>query len=156
VPDDIERNGALQGSHTGPTEHDHIRLVKRLAKGTKQRAKVLDRQLGQHVRDLYIVDMAYQCMSSQYGQSSHLALSSLVQTTGLSSEGAKGWLFVDTQDDQTLDNHPTTPCFDLVYTKRELFSKEMVHFWCNIMQPCPHQRLLFRSWYTVFSLTLTS
>jgi hypothetical protein len=28
VPDDIERNGAPQDSHTGPTEHDHIRLVK--------------------------------------------------------------------------------------------------------------------------------
>jgi hypothetical protein len=26
VPDDIEQNGAPQGSHTGPTEHNHIRL----------------------------------------------------------------------------------------------------------------------------------
>jgi hypothetical protein len=34
VPDDIERNGAPQGSHTGPTEHNHIRLVKRPAKGS--------------------------------------------------------------------------------------------------------------------------
>ena len=35
VPDDIERNGAPQGSHTGPTEHNHIRLVKQPAKGTQ-------------------------------------------------------------------------------------------------------------------------
>jgi hypothetical protein len=68
VPDDIEQNGALyQGSHMGPTEHNHIRLVKRLAKGTKQQAKVFDRQLDQHVRDSYTVDMAYQHMSSHYG-----------------------------------------------------------------------------------------
>jgi hypothetical protein len=52
VPDDIlEWNGAPQGSHTGPTEHNHIRLVKRPAKGTQLRAKVFDRQLGQCVSD---------------------------------------------------------------------------------------------------------
>jgi hypothetical protein len=46
-----------QGSHTGPTEHNHIRLVKRPAKGTHQRAGVFDRQLGQRVSDTYIVDI---------------------------------------------------------------------------------------------------
>ena len=51
VPDDIERNGAPQGSHSGPTEHNHIRLVKRPAKCTQQHAAVLDRQLGQRVSD---------------------------------------------------------------------------------------------------------
>jgi hypothetical protein len=65
VPDDIERNGAPQDSHTGPTEHNHIRLVKRPAKGTQQRAEVLDRQLGQRVSDAYIIDMAYHaCLQS--------------------------------------------------------------------------------------------
>ena len=129
VPDDIERNGAPQGSHTGPTEHNHIRLVKRPAKGTQQRAEVLDRQLGQRVSDSYIVDMAYQRMTSQYGQTSQEALSSLAhQTTGLSSQGAKGWLFVDTHDDQTLDNSSATPCFDLRYTRKDFFSNEMVQF----------------------------
>ena len=123
VPDDIERNGAPQGSHTGPTEHNHIRLVKRPAKGTQQRAEVLDRQLGQRVSDSYIVDMAYQRMSSQYGPTSHQALSSLVQSTGLSSQGAKGWLYVDTHGDL-----PATPVFDLTYAKKELFSKDMVQF----------------------------
>jgi hypothetical protein len=37
VPDDIERKGAPQGSHTGLTEHNHIQLVKRPAKGTQLR-----------------------------------------------------------------------------------------------------------------------
>jgi hypothetical protein len=36
VPDDIERNGALQGSHTGPTEHNHIQLVEGPAKDLVQ------------------------------------------------------------------------------------------------------------------------
>ena len=73
VPDDIEQNGAPQVSHTGPTEHNHIRLVNRPAKGTQQRAEVLDRQLGQRVSDSYIVENAYQRMSTQHGQTSQEA-----------------------------------------------------------------------------------
>ena len=121
VPDDIERNGAPQGSHTGPTEHNHIRLVKRPAKGTQQRAEVLDRQLGQRVSDAYIVDMAYQRMATHYDKPLHVS-SSLVQTTGLSSQGSKGWLFVDT------NAFPAVPCFDLMYSKADHFSDEMVDF----------------------------
>jgi hypothetical protein len=123
VPDDIERNGAPQGSHTGPTEHNHIRLVKRPAKGTQQRAEVLDRQLGQRVSDAYIVNMAYHRMTTQYDQPSH-ALSSLVQTTGLSSHGSKGWLFIE--------NNPARPCFCPCTlrsnAKEEHFSHDMVKF----------------------------
>jgi hypothetical protein len=86
VPDDIERYGAPQGSHTGPTEHNHIRLVKRPAQGTQQRAEVFDRQLGQRVSDAYIVDIAYARMPSKYGKTLHKMLSSLGQSTGLSSQ----------------------------------------------------------------------
>jgi hypothetical protein len=93
VPDDIERNGAPQGSHTGPTEHNPIQLVKRPAKGMQQRAEVFDRQLGQRVSDAYIVDMAYQRMTTNYDQPSQ-SLSSLVQTTGLSPQASKGWLYI--------------------------------------------------------------
>ena len=32
VPDDIERNGCPQGSHSGPTEHNHIALIKKTSK----------------------------------------------------------------------------------------------------------------------------
>jgi hypothetical protein len=122
VPDDIERNGAPQGSHTGPTEHNRIRLVKRPAKkGTQQSVpKFLTDNWVQCVSDSYIVDMAYQRMSSKYGKTSQETLSSLGQSTGLSSQGAKGWLFVDTHDDQILDHLPTTPCFDLLYTKNNI------------------------------------
>jgi hypothetical protein len=143
VPDDIERNGAPQGSHTGPTEHNHIRLVKRPAKGTQQRAKVFDRQLGQRVRDAYIVDMAYACMLSKHGKTSHKMLSSLGQSTGLSSQGAKGRLFVDTHGYELSGLIPTTPCFDLFHTKKELFSVEMIQFLVHHYAAGPaYQRIL--------------
>jgi hypothetical protein len=123
VPDDIERNGAPQGSHTGPTEHNHIRLVKRPAKGRQQRAEVFDRQLGQRVSDGYIIDMAYQRMATPYDQPS-LTSSSLVQTTGLSPQASKGWLFIL--------NNPARPCFSIgahwKCAKEEHFSEEMVQF----------------------------
>jgi hypothetical protein len=120
VLDDIEQSGAPQGSHTGPTEHNHI---KRPAKGTQQRAKVFDRQLGQRVSDAYIVDMAYQRMTTNYDQSSQ-SLSSLVQTTGLSPQASKGWLYIE--------NNPSQPCFCPCafrsYAKEEHFSLEMLEF----------------------------
>ncbi len=123
VPDDIERNGAPQGSHTGPTEHNHIRLVKRPAKGTQQRAKVFDRQLGQRVSDAYIANMAYQRMTTNYDQPSQ-SLSSLVQTTGLSPQASKGWLYIE--------NNPAQPCFCPCAfrsnAKEEHFSLEMLEF----------------------------
>ncbi len=93
VPDDIERNGAPQGSHTGPTEHNHIRLVKRPAKGTQQRAEVLDQQLGQRVSDAYIVDMAYQRMTTSYD--SFLPEAEIpVQTTGVSPQATKAYMII--------------------------------------------------------------
>jgi hypothetical protein len=148
VPDDIEGNGASQGSHTGPTEHNHIRLVKQPAKGMQQRAKVLDRQLGQRVSDLYIDNMAHQPMSTKYGTISKETLSSLEQSTKLSSQGAKGWLFVDIHNHKKTFTHPATPCFDLLYTKKELFSSNMVqllvhHYAC--MHAWIHKSFLW-SW----------
>ena len=129
VPDDIERNGAPQGSHTGPTEHNHIRLVKHPTKGTQQRAEVFDRQLGQRVSDAYIVDMAYQRMTTDYAKSSLESSTSVVQITGMSSQAAKIWLFVDTHNDATtLETIPATPCFDVYNTKEEYFSADMVQF----------------------------
>jgi hypothetical protein len=83
VPDDIERNGAPQGSHTGPNKHNHIQLVKRPARGTQQQAEVLDQQLGQQVSDTYIVDMAYQRMTTSYDSFLPEA-ERPVQTTGVS------------------------------------------------------------------------
>ena len=36
VPDDINRNGAPHGTHSGPTEHNHIIHVKKPAKTTQK------------------------------------------------------------------------------------------------------------------------
>jgi hypothetical protein len=123
VPDDIEQKGAPQGSHMGPTEHNHIRLVKRPAKGTQQRTNVFDRQLGQRVSDAYIVDMAYQRMTTNYDQPSQ-SLSSLVQTTGLSPQASKGLLYIE--------NNPAQPCFCPCAlgsnAKEGHFSLEMLEF----------------------------
>ena len=94
VPDDIERNGAPQGSHTGPTEHNHIRLVKRPAKGTQQRAEVFDKQLGQRISDAYIVDMAYQRMTTQFALPSPLA-PTLVPAEILSNQGSTEWVCIE-------------------------------------------------------------
>jgi hypothetical protein len=94
----------------------------------QHRAAVFDRQLGQSVSDAYIVDMAYARMSSKYGKTSHGMLSSLGQSTGLSSQGARKRLLVDTHGYQISDLLPATPCFDPFHTKEELFSVEMIRF----------------------------
>jgi hypothetical protein len=131
LPDDIERNGAPQGSLngapqgslTGPTEHNHIWLVKQPAKGTQQSAEIFDRQLGQCVSDAYIVDMAYQQMPTNYDQPSQ-SLSSVVQTTELSPQASKGWLYIE--------NNAAQPCFCPCAfrsnAKEEHFSLEMLEF----------------------------
>jgi hypothetical protein len=124
VPDDIERNGAPQGSHTGPTEHNHIRLVKRPAKGTQQRAEVFDRQLGQRVSDAYIIDMAYQRMTTNYDQPSQ-SLSSLVQKTGLSPQASKGWLYIKNNPAQSC----FSPCAFRSNAKEEHFGLEMLEIY---------------------------
>jgi hypothetical protein len=138
VPDDIERNGAPQGSHTGRTENHHIFLVKRPAKGTQQRAEVLDRQLGQRVSDTYIIDMAYDRMNTNYyAPSSPESSSSMIHTPGISSQAAKGWLFVDKPDNQSANNLPATPCFDTYHTKEEHFNDDLVKFLVKVYAALP-------------------
>jgi hypothetical protein len=89
VPDDIEWNGVPQVSHMGPTEHNHIRLVKPHAQGMQQCMELLYRELGQLVSNMDIVDMVFQCMATQNDWPPP-ASSSLVQTMGLSKKGWKG------------------------------------------------------------------
>jgi hypothetical protein len=149
VSDDIEWNGAPQGSHTGPTEHSPIRLVKRQAKGTQQRAKVFDRQVGQHVSDAYIFDMAYQRMTTNYDQPSQ-SLSSLVQTTGLSPQASKGWLYIK--------NNPAQPCFCPCAfrsnAKEEPFSLEMLEFLVQHYASLPGSQYLLNETYSIDLLTV--
>jgi hypothetical protein len=64
VPDDIERNGAVQNYHTGPTEHNHIFHVKRLARATQRRRETLDQQIANRASESYVIDYAYQRMTT--------------------------------------------------------------------------------------------
>ena len=54
-------------------------------KGMQQCVELLTKQLGQHLRDSYIVAIAYQCMATKYDQPLP-ASSSLGQTKGLSTQ----------------------------------------------------------------------
>jgi hypothetical protein len=58
VPDDIKRNGAVQNYHTGPTEHNHIFHVKRLALATQRRRETLDQQIANWASESYVIDYA--------------------------------------------------------------------------------------------------
>jgi hypothetical protein len=94
VPDDIERNGAWQGSHTGPTEHNHIRLANALPKVRNSMPNVLtDTWVNVSVMRIF-VDMAYQQMATPYDQPPQASFS-LVQTfTEVSLQASKGWLLI--------------------------------------------------------------
>jgi hypothetical protein len=64
VPDDIDSLGAHQNYHTGPSEHNHIDNIKRLAKMTQNRKSVLDWQIANRRADSYILDLAYNAMNA--------------------------------------------------------------------------------------------
>ena len=66
VPDNIVRFGSPQGTHSGPTEHNHICHVKQLAKTTQQRCLSSDEQLGNCVMEQHIVNLSFQFMDSTY------------------------------------------------------------------------------------------
>ena len=64
VPDDIERNGAPQGWHSGPTENNHIASVKTYASQTNRRRETLDAQIGTRNAESFIINSAYQRMTA--------------------------------------------------------------------------------------------
>jgi hypothetical protein len=89
VPDDIERNGAVQNYHTGPTEHNHIFHVKGLACATQRQRETIDQQIANRASKSYVIDYAYQRMAT--GSASVRSLSS---TDGESVQSSKGLLYV--------------------------------------------------------------
>ena len=90
VPDDIERNGPPSGTHSGPTEHNHIAFVKNNYQNTQKIKLELDKQLGNRLSEGYIIDFAYAMINESQ------------------NEAAK--------EDQTFTGFPTrTGKFDLTY-----------------------------------------
>ena len=62
VPDDIVCFGSPQGTHSGPTEHNHIQHVKRPSRTTQRRCDVLDEQLANRVMEKYLIQLSFQLM----------------------------------------------------------------------------------------------
>jgi hypothetical protein len=89
VPDDIERNGAIQNYHTGPTGHNHIFHVKRLACATQQQRETLDQQIANQTSKNYVIDYAYQCMTTGL-----VSVPPIISADGESMQSSKGLLYV--------------------------------------------------------------
>ena len=48
----LKENGFPQGSHSGPTEHNHIALINNQAKGTQKRRSNLDWQIANRTSEM--------------------------------------------------------------------------------------------------------
>ena len=92
VPDDIDRNGACQNYHTGPTEHNHIFHVKRPARATQRRRETLDQQIAKRASESYVIDYAYQRMDTRTNEAGFTPMS----TDGESMHSSKGLVYVYT------------------------------------------------------------
>ena len=64
MPDDIYRNGSPQGSHSGPTEHNHIVHVKQPVQTTQKRRQVIDKQISKRVTESHVINVAMNMMES--------------------------------------------------------------------------------------------
>ncbi len=65
VIDDIDRNGAHRNYHSGPTEHNHIRHVKKPARNAQKVRATLDKQIGMRTKERHVVDCSYGVMASR-------------------------------------------------------------------------------------------
>jgi hypothetical protein len=89
VPDDIERNGAVQNYHTGPTEHNHSFHVKRLARATQRRREILDQQIANRASESHVIDYTYQRMTTSLA-----SVLPIISADGESMQSSKGLLYV--------------------------------------------------------------
>jgi hypothetical protein len=110
VPDDIERNGAVQNYHTGPTEHNHIFHVKRLAQTTQRQMETLDQQITNRAAEGHVIDYAYQRMETI----SNFACPK-IPVDGVSLQSSKGLLYVIVDDNGGCEGryHATTGNLDV-------------------------------------------
>ena len=100
VPDDIEAYGAHRNYHTGPSEHNHIDNIKKMAKMTQGRKSVLDWQIANRRADSYILDLAYNLMHPPTLPDTTVDANASFH--GVSHLGAKGQ-FVLTRSGTTID-----------------------------------------------------
>jgi hypothetical protein len=88
VPDDINSLGAHRNYFTESSEHNHIDNIKRLAKMTQGHKSVLDWKIGNCRAESYILDLAFNDMSSRAPSLSTLI--DHVEPDGIVCNGAKG------------------------------------------------------------------
>jgi hypothetical protein len=89
VPDDIERNGAVQNYHTGPTEHNHIFHVKGLARTTQRQRETLNQQIANQASKRFVMNYAYQGMATVSA-----SICPIISADGESLQSPKGLLYV--------------------------------------------------------------
>lgn len=64
VAENILLFGAHRNVHTGPQEHNHIENTKKPSKQVQCKKNLLDWQLGNHLVDKYVIDIAYHSMNN--------------------------------------------------------------------------------------------
>jgi hypothetical protein len=95
VPDDIERNGAPQGWHSGPTENNHISSFKNYASQTNRRRENLDAQIGARNAESFMINSAYQKMTTAYSVEDENTSASIDSVfTGVARTASKACIFI--------------------------------------------------------------
>ena len=142
MAEDIVRFGAPQGTHSGPTKHNHIHHVKQPAKTTQRRHLALDEQLGNRVMEHHIVNWAFQLMDHTRNPSiasdSHDALENLYRM----SQNSSTEVYYLGLNDTTLQLTNSTNCRNLVSS--ECLSVIQAHY-----QSC--ENLLLPTKITLFT-----
>ena len=92
VPDDIERNGAPQGWHSGPTENNHIASVKNYASQMDRHRETLDHQIGARNAESFIINSAYQRMTAMVHKEADGP--DTYYPEGIPSTGSKALVFI--------------------------------------------------------------
>ena len=95
VPDDIDRYGAPQNYHTGPAEHNHIDLVKKMARQSTKNRSLLDHQIGTRWSETFVINTVYDRMSMFHPTP---ILSSTNNNTN-NDMSRKGYVTIKRQDD---------------------------------------------------------
>ena len=91
-PFNIHLFGTPKNWHSGPTEHNHVCHVKKVAKFTQKRREVFDQQLGTRLVDKFIIDKAY--TQIQYAREQLGLLNDIEDYSKQSSDSVKSGLHV--------------------------------------------------------------
>jgi hypothetical protein len=126
VPDDIDSLGAHQNYHTGPSEHNHIDNIKRLAKMTQGRKSVLDWQIANRRAESYILDLAYNAMNTKAPTA--VSVNRDDAEDGISRLGAKGEFVITRHENEFSATFEWTSRTDVGGIRTELSDYVLSYF----------------------------